>query len=166
MLLPVTIRAYQDTLFYLFPDPIPTAGESVLRYPEVLSALGVMKFERILTTVITTDRTFTALILDRFLSDSLSALHDSALHVLATVSVGSFVWHIFSICDTCSTVNCSTAELRRIHFSMKSPKISLWRPSYYTKNTRKGKPGACVHSFHEFLSVSLESHVEYKISSF
>ncbi len=113
MFFSVTIRTYQNTLIYFLLNPFPASGESILRDPEILSAESVMEFECILTLLVTTQRTFSAFIHNRFLTNSLSAFRNSAFYVLSAISIGSFFWHIVSYTINVFTVTCSTAELRQ-----------------------------------------------------
>lgn len=95
MLLPVTIRAYQDTFVYFPLNPFPATGESILGNPEFLPAIGVMEFKRILTSLVATNGTLTAFVFDSFLTNGFTPFRNSTLQVLSTISVCSFVWHTF-----------------------------------------------------------------------
>ncbi|OIP58973.1 MAG: hypothetical protein COZ29_00670 [Candidatus Moranbacteria bacterium CG_4_10_14_3_um_filter_45_9] len=90
MFFSVTIRTYQNTLIYFLPNSFPASGESILRYPEILPAESMMEFECILTLLVTTQRTFSAFVQNRFLTNSLSAFRNSAFYVLSAISIGSF----------------------------------------------------------------------------
>ncbi|QQR78626.1 MAG: hypothetical protein IPJ68_06175 [Candidatus Moraniibacteriota bacterium] len=98
----MAIGAYQDALVYFLSDSVPTSSESILRNPEILAAMGMMEFERVLTPFITATGTLSAFVLDRAPPHGLAPFGNRPFQVLSTISIGSCVWHPFigipSIC--------------------------------------------------------------------
>ena len=88
----VAICTNKYTFVNFFTNLFPTTSKSVLRNSEWFCLfISMMKVKCLHTSIIATQHTFTASILNRFCTQHLSTFWHSALEICRTVSVGPFI---------------------------------------------------------------------------